>query len=313
MSSPQTPPPGWYPDPSDPTRHRWWTGVDWSDETTHTAATTAETPEPAPEPAADPAPPRLDPGGLLAAAPSVVAPSGGLNERPHDDDARYDHDGHHAPGAFEQYRLVIVAAVAAIVVVVAALVFMSPDSTDTDATPATPAPPVTTPVDPTTPPTTGGEPTGSTVDLLDPPTTADPTAPPTTAPATTAPPSTTAPVAATDLATWAQSADGQLVTQWVNWWNTVAGILPPNSTDPAVADACRTVLDEHTSRFGPGANSVAAAAANAPDTAFATAAAQALNNVNTGLDTCAARQEGIAAASFTTAAGHIAAMAAALG
>ena len=29
-AGPLTPPPGWYPDPGDPSRARWWTGTEWA-------------------------------------------------------------------------------------------------------------------------------------------------------------------------------------------------------------------------------------------------------------------------------------------
>ncbi|MCX3059766.1 DUF2510 domain-containing protein, partial [Streptomyces beihaiensis] len=30
MSRPPTPPPGWYPDPGDPSVERWWDGTEWT-------------------------------------------------------------------------------------------------------------------------------------------------------------------------------------------------------------------------------------------------------------------------------------------
>ena len=41
------PPPGWYPDPEQPTRKRWWSGDTW---TARTDDTTPTAPAPAPEP-----------------------------------------------------------------------------------------------------------------------------------------------------------------------------------------------------------------------------------------------------------------------
>lgn len=62
MSSTQWTPPGWYPDPSNPTALRWWTGTNWD-------APLAATPSP-------------EPVGVLVGAGVAAAPVGTVQTQP---------------------------------------------------------------------------------------------------------------------------------------------------------------------------------------------------------------------------------------
>jgi hypothetical protein len=73
-----TPPPGWYPDPSDPATRRWWDGRAWSAQTQRPPAATF-TPGAAPSPYAPPA--AFQPGAAPSPAPyappaAFTAPAG---------------------------------------------------------------------------------------------------------------------------------------------------------------------------------------------------------------------------------------------
>lgn len=74
------PAPGWYSDPHDPTRHRWWDGAHWAEDTLpSTLARSFEASVPAPAPTLRPATPREEPrrqrpgAGRIAIAVGTVA------------------------------------------------------------------------------------------------------------------------------------------------------------------------------------------------------------------------------------------------
>jgi hypothetical protein len=67
-------PAGWYPDPADPARSRWWDGAQWT-QRTQDAALTTPTPAPPVPPVGNPAPPFGSPPPAAGAAGYAAAPT----------------------------------------------------------------------------------------------------------------------------------------------------------------------------------------------------------------------------------------------
>jgi len=73
MNTPQTPA-GWYPDPENPSRQRYWDGASWTDQLSDAAQTPPSDAPPEPAAAPGPAPPMPPVGHEPAVAPGPAPP-----------------------------------------------------------------------------------------------------------------------------------------------------------------------------------------------------------------------------------------------
>lgn len=154
MTAHDGPPPGWYPDPTDPAGgYRWWNGHTWTDDTQ---------PAPSPEPeAAPPTPVQPDPiASWNTAGPQVVAPAGGTSPTADDGDDYVDDWDDTDRSPLGRLRVPLAALAVLAVAGVAAFMLLGSGGDDPDtAAPATP--PVSAPTgEPVEAVPTPGAPTG---------------------------------------------------------------------------------------------------------------------------------------------------------